>query len=128
MDFSVINEFLLAIFLGLTQGVTEFLPISSTAHVRIVSALTTNGRDIGLAATNLLQFGTVLAIINYFWRDLKVYFERFKEVILNPKEAKIFLDNFGFWWNYPSVEDLTIDKRFDEKIKQIETEPKQILF
>jgi undecaprenyl-diphosphatase len=65
-----------AIVLGIVQGLTEFLPISSTAHLRIVPALfgwhfyggTTN--DPGAAFTAIVQLGTTLAIVIYFWREL----------------------------------------------------------
>jgi undecaprenyl-diphosphatase len=68
--------FLQAIVLGIVQGLTEFLPISSTAHLRIVPALfgwhfyggTTN--DPGAAFTAIVQLGTTAAIVIYFWREL----------------------------------------------------------
>lgn len=58
-----------AIVLGVVQGVTEFLPISSTAHLRIVPALLGWG-DPGAAFSAIIQLGTVAAVIIYFWRDL----------------------------------------------------------
>jgi undecaprenyl-diphosphatase len=65
-----------AIVLGIVQGLTEFLPISSTAHLRIVPAIcgwhfyggTTN--DPGAPFTAVVQLGTTLAIVIYFWREL----------------------------------------------------------
>jgi undecaprenyl-diphosphatase len=65
-----------SIVLGIVQGLTEFLPISSTAHIRIVPALfdwkfyggTTN--DPGAAFTAIVQLGTTLAVVLYFWREL----------------------------------------------------------
>jgi undecaprenyl-diphosphatase len=61
--------FLEAAILGLVQGLTEFLPISSTAHLRIVPALF-GWQDPGPAFTAVLQLGTALAILAYFWREL----------------------------------------------------------
>lgn len=58
-----------AIVLGLFQGLTEFIPISSTAHLRVVPALL-GWRDPGAAASAVIQFGTLLAVLIYFWRDL----------------------------------------------------------
>ena len=58
-----------AIVLGLVQGVTEFLPISSTAHLRIVPALL-GWADPGAAYSAVIQLGTVAAVILYFARDL----------------------------------------------------------
>jgi undecaprenyl-diphosphatase len=58
-----------AIVLGIVQGLTEFLPISSTAHLRIVPALA-GWKDIGAEATAVMQLGTLLAVLLYFWSDL----------------------------------------------------------
>jgi undecaprenyl-diphosphatase len=55
--------------LGIVQGVTEFLPISSTAHLRIVPALA-GWRDPGAAFTAVLQLGTLVAVVGYFLPDL----------------------------------------------------------
>ncbi len=59
----------LAALLGLVQGLTEFIPVSSTAHLRIVSALTRHG-DAGAAYTAVIQLGTLAAVLAYFARDL----------------------------------------------------------
>ncbi len=58
-----------AIVLGLVQGITEFLPISSTAHLRIVPALLGWG-DPGAEYSAVIQLGTVAAVILYFSKDL----------------------------------------------------------
>lgn len=58
-----------AIVLGLVQGLTEFIPISSTAHLRVVPALL-GWPDPGAAASAVIQFGTLLAVLIYFWSDL----------------------------------------------------------
>ncbi|MBC8065454.1 MAG: undecaprenyl-diphosphate phosphatase [Chlorobia bacterium] len=54
---------------GLLQGLTEFLPISSTAHIRIAPALL-GWQDPGAGFTAVIQLGTVLAVLIYFARDL----------------------------------------------------------
>ena len=58
-----------AIVLGLVQGITEFLPISSTAHLRIVPALA-GWEDPGAAFTAVTQLGTMAAVLLYFRADL----------------------------------------------------------
>jgi undecaprenyl-diphosphatase len=58
-----------AIVLGITQGLTEFLPISSTAHLRIVPAFA-GWEDPGAAFTAVVQLGTMAAVVLYFRRDL----------------------------------------------------------
>lgn len=63
-------NYLEAAFLGLIQGLTEFLPISSSAHLRIVGEFLPNAEDPGAAFTAITQLGTETAVIIYFWRDI----------------------------------------------------------
>jgi undecaprenyl-diphosphatase len=58
-----------AIVLGTVQGLTEFLPISSTGHLRIVPAFV-GWDDPGSAFTAIIQLGTTLAVLIYFRHDL----------------------------------------------------------
>jgi undecaprenyl-diphosphatase len=58
-----------AIVLGIVQGLTEFLPISSTAHLRLVPAFA-GWEDPGVAFTAVTQLGTMLAVLLYFRADL----------------------------------------------------------
>lgn len=62
-------NFFQAIFLGLVQALTEYLPVSSSAHIRIVGDLML-GSDPGAAFTAIIQIGTELAVILYFRRDI----------------------------------------------------------
>lgn len=62
-------DFLEAIILGLLQGLTEFLPISSSAHLRIFGDLVGWG-DPGATFTAITQLGTELAVLIYFWKDI----------------------------------------------------------
>lgn len=62
--------FLNAMILGLVQGLTEFLPISSSAHIRIVGELLGTGADPGAAFTAIIQIGTEAAVVVYFWHDI----------------------------------------------------------
>ncbi|GHG40343.1 undecaprenyl-diphosphatase 2 [Sinomonas cellulolyticus] len=59
-----------AAFLGLIQGLTEFLPVSSSAHLRIVGEFLPNAQDPGAAFTAITQLGTETAVIIYFRRDI----------------------------------------------------------
>ena len=62
-------SFIEAIILGLVQGLTEFLPISSSAHIRVVSELA-GWEDPGAAFTAVTQLGTEAAVLIYFRRDI----------------------------------------------------------
>jgi undecaprenyl-diphosphatase len=55
--------------LGVVQGLTEFLPISSTAHLKVVPVLLGWG-DPGVAVTAVIQLGSIAAVVAYFRRDL----------------------------------------------------------
>ena len=57
-----------AFVLGIVQGLTEFLPVSSTAHLRIVPHLL-GWEDPGTAFSAVIQLGTLIAVFCYFWKD-----------------------------------------------------------
>ena len=59
-----------ALILGLVQGLTEFLPISSSAHLRILGEFLPGAQDPGAAFTAIIQLGTETAVIVFFWRDI----------------------------------------------------------
>jgi undecaprenyl-diphosphatase len=71
-----------AIVLGTVQGLTEFLPISSTAHLRIVPAFV-GWEDPGAAFTAVIQLGTTLAVLIYFrddlWRFARAWFKSLRD-------------------------------------------------
>jgi undecaprenyl-diphosphatase len=58
-----------ALVYGLVQGLTEFLPVSSTAHLRIVQEFF-GWKDPGAPFTAVIQLGTTVAVVLYFWREL----------------------------------------------------------
>ena len=59
-----------AVVLGLVQGLTEFLPVSSSAHQLLAGQLFFGGHDPGAAFTAVTQLGTETAVLIYFWRDI----------------------------------------------------------
>ncbi len=58
--------------LGLVQGITEFLPISSTAHLIIFTDIFGWQQQWGKAAIDAIQFGSVIAVVMYFWKDIRM--------------------------------------------------------
>ncbi len=80
-------DILQAIILGIVQGLTEFLPISSTAHLRIVPALL-GWSDPGAAFTAVIQIGTLAAVLIYFYQDIL----RISGATVNALVTRKFLD------------------------------------
>lgn len=73
---------LTAIILGIVQGLTEFLPVSSSAHLRVTGELLMPGREPGAAFTAIIQLGTELAVLIYFWKDItRILFQWFKALV-----------------------------------------------
>lgn len=89
------EEIIKAIVFGIVQGATEFIPISSTAHLRIVPALL-GWKDEGAAFTAVIQLGTLIATFIYFRTDIKNLISGFlhafknKDFFSNP-ESRIFI-------------------------------------
>src|SRR5438477_2930419 len=77
-------EYLLSIFLGVVEGLTEFLPVSSTAHLRICEALLHIDLQDGFwkMYTIVIQLGAILALPVYFWQRILQFVRTF------PKGAR----------------------------------------
>jgi undecaprenyl-diphosphatase len=73
-----------AALLGLVQGLTEFLPISSSAHLRIVAALV-GWDDPGAAFTAVTQLGTETAVLLYFRRDIAAIVSSWTVSLFRPE-------------------------------------------
>ena len=85
-------DILHAIFLGIIQGLTEFLPISSSGHLALLEHYF-NVQEAGLAFDVLLHVGTLVALIVYFWQD---WMDMFKAV-LRPGRHNRF-ERRLFWY------------------------------
>src|SRR6187399_1525272 len=77
-----------ALVLGIVQGLTEFLPISSSGHLRIVPALL-GWSDPGAGFTAVIQLGTMAAVLIYFredlWRIARTWFASLRRPELRPE-------------------------------------------
>ena len=72
-----------SIVLGIVQGLTEFLPISSSAHQRIVGEFFSNAQDPGARFTAITQIGTELAVLIFFRNDIKnILLAWFKQAVM----------------------------------------------
>jgi undecaprenyl-diphosphatase len=75
-----------ALFLGALQGLTEFLPISSSAHIRIAGVLFGTSEDPGARFTAITQIGTELAVLIFFRNDIKaIVVSWVKQVLLRAE-------------------------------------------
>lgn len=62
-------EYWQAFVLGIVQGLTEFLPISSSAHLKVVPSVL-GWKDAGVSFDAVIQLGSIVAVVSYFWKDL----------------------------------------------------------
>ena len=82
-----------ALILGIVQGLTEFLPISSSAHIRIVGEFMNKAQDPGARFTAITQIGTELAVLIFFRNDIKaIVVSWFRQVI---KRAELSTEEKG---------------------------------
>ena len=88
-----VNDYLTAIILGIVEGLTEFLPVSSTAHIRMTQALL--GVDLASSYWKMfsvvIQLGAILAVVVYFWHRIWEFIFSF------PKGT----NGARTWWNHP---------------------------
>ncbi len=76
-------NFFEAIILGIIQGLTEFLPISSTAHLtfagKLMNLISDSNPEKWTAFIAVIQIGTLLSVLIYFWKDLILIIKKFLE-------------------------------------------------
>ncbi|MDT9342439.1 undecaprenyl-diphosphate phosphatase [Trichodesmium erythraeum 21-75] len=76
-----------AVILGMVQGLTEFIPVSSTAHLKIIPVILGWG-DPGVAFTAVIQLGSIVSVVWYFWNDLtKITFGAYKSIITSDYQS-----------------------------------------
>jgi undecaprenyl-diphosphatase len=112
-------DFINAIILGLVQGLTEFLPISSSAHIRIVGELLGTGTDPGAAFTAIIQLGTEAAVVVYFAGDLgriisRWFLSLFGRIPRNDPDAKM-----GWYIIFGSIPIVVLGVLFQTQIETV---------
>ena len=80
-----------AIFQGIIQGLTEFLPVSSSGHLSIIQYFTGQGADDGLLFTVLLHLGTLIATLLAFWKTISELIAEFFRMLLDIFYGKFSL-------------------------------------
>lgn len=109
-------DYLQAILLGLIQGLTEFLPISSSAHLRIGSELMGIG-DAGAAFTAITQIGTELAVIVFFWRDIARVISRWFRSLSGAVPRRDPDALMGWWIILGSIPIVVLGLLFQDQIE-----------
>lgn len=117
-------NFIHAIILGIVQGLTEFIPVSSTAHLFITSNL------LGLPADNLtfsfnviIQLGTVLALLVFFWKDILEIAQAFFLGIKNKKPFEDFYSRLGWLIIIATIPALAAGFLLKEFVKTMSADP-----
>ena len=88
-----------ALFLGALQGLTEFLPISSSAHIRIAGALFGTAEDPGARFTAITQIGTELAVLIFFRNDIKQIISAwFRQITRRPSTSSTEKSDARMGW------------------------------
>ena len=88
-----------ALFLGALQGLTEFLPISSSAHIRIAGALFGTAEDPGARFTAITQIGTELAVLIFFRNDIKQIISAwFRQITKRPTDSSTEKSDARMGW------------------------------
>ncbi|GAA3107883.1 undecaprenyl-diphosphate phosphatase [Streptosporangium carneum] len=85
-----------AVVLGLVQGLTEFLPISSSAHIRVISALF-GWEDPGAAFTAVIQIGTEAAVLIYFRKEIGEIISTWVQALWKPELRQHHAARMGWY-------------------------------
>jgi len=110
------GEWFQAIVLGIIQGLTEFLPISSSAHLRIAGDLFGWG-DPGAAFTAVIQIGTELAVLVYFRHDIWNIVSAWSRSLVRPELRGTFDARMGWYVIVGSVPIVVLGIIFKDQIE-----------
>jgi undecaprenyl-diphosphatase len=118
------NDLIQSSVLGILQGIGEFLPISSTAHLVIIPYFF-QWKDPGLAFDVALHFGTLIAVVAFFWRDwIKIFELAFKNEVQNPKsKVQIYEKNTLLILIFATVPGVLAGYFLEEKAETIFRDP-----
>jgi undecaprenyl-diphosphatase len=106
-----------AIVLGIVQGLTEFLPISSSGHLRIVPAFA-GWEDPGAAFTAVIQLGTVAAVLLYFRNDLLNIGRAWFAGLRDPSRRSELDSRMGWYLIVGTIPIVVFGFAFDDQIEE----------
>lgn len=108
------------IILGILQGLTEFLPVSSSGHLVIAQSLLKDFHQPGIVFDVMLHFATFLAVIVYFWKKIKTLITGFFGIFI-PAYRVTYFDNRFYIWGvfWASIPTGIIGLYFNEKAESL---------
>lgn len=113
-----------ALILGIIQGLTEFIPVSSTAHLFITSHLLGLAEDKNIFAFNvIIQLGTVIAMLAFFWKDIWQIVKAFLLGIKNNKPFEDFYSRLGWLILIATIPAGLIGYLLQQLIKDMSADP-----
>ncbi len=117
-----------SILLGLIQGLTEFLPVSSSAHLTLVPQLLhwENPLLHSLAFDVALHFGTLIAVVVYFRKDLALMIERALRGLLNKRPLADEYARLGWWIVLGTIPAVVAALLFKDSIETIFRQPPRV--
>src|SRR3954454_12532239 len=107
-----------AIVLGIVQGLTEFLPVSSTAHLRIVPAFL-GWEDPGAAFTAVIQLGTMAAEVIYFRHDLVRIGRGWSTSLFKPELRRTLDARMGWYLIFATIPIGVLGLAFEHDIETV---------
>lgn len=112
-------EIIVSVILGVIQGISEFLPISSTAHLLISGNILSGGYDLGLSTSNFIQFGTLIAILVFYRGEINSLFVNLYINLTNPRQFNRFIDTNKKWLVSTTQNNLTQKDKYDIILLQL---------
>ncbi|HQW95376.1 MAG TPA: undecaprenyl-diphosphate phosphatase [Saprospiraceae bacterium] len=86
------SEWLIALILSIVEGLTEFLPVSSTGHLILVNQFASFGDEAFSKTFDMfIQVGAIISVLIYFWKKLWVFKKEDDQVLLNKEKVSIWL-------------------------------------
>ena len=108
-----------AVILGLIQGLTEFLPVSSSGHVLLASELMLDGEDVGSGFSAVIQIGTLIAVLIYFREDLARILSGWGKSLVNKAHRDTEESRLGWSIALATVPIVIIGKLFEDQIDTV---------